>query len=107
MSEGEEKLTSKIENTWETVKLTVQSFCFHSNFHSLISWYLKMTYFILPNEDIYQFWVKKNLGGIFGAPNAQKCGKIPLFSVLTPKNQPPQKVSPKIDTFSFLTVCLV
>ena len=68
-----------------------------------------MSYFkpiILPKNNIYKFWVKENFGGVLGGPNAQKCGKMPIFRVLTPKNHPPQKISPKIDTFSFLIVCL-
>ena len=52
-----------------------------------------------------KFLVKENFGGVLGGQNAQKCGKMPIFRVLTPKNHPPKKISSKIDTF-FLIVYL-
>ena len=65
-----------------------------------------MSYFkpiILPKNNIYKFWVKENFGGVFGGQNAQKCGKITIVRVLTPKNHPPKKISPKIAKVSFLS----
>ena len=71
-----------------------------------------MSYFkpiILPKNNIYKFLVKENFGGVLGgqnAQNAQKCGKMPIFRGLTPKNLPQKKCSPKIDAFSSSIVCL-
>ena len=68
-----------------------------------------MSYFmpnILANKDMYEVWVKKNLGNVFWGSKCSKMLKNAIFCILTPKNTPQIFFLTKLYTFPCLLVCL-